>query len=94
MSFIAEVSHQIAESVGSARATTLTIVFRSTMRPGTIEELVLPIFEDALRDRMDLVELVYNPEFLRESVAIEDFFNPPKIVIGTKDGKGARLLTS
>lgn len=62
------------------------------MRPGTIEELVLPIFEDALRDRIDLVELVYNPEFLRESVAIQDFFNPPKIVVGTKDGERCAAL--
>jgi GDP-mannose 6-dehydrogenase len=86
MSFIVEVSHQLAELVGPARTTPLTVVFRSTMRPGTIEELVLPIFEEALKDRIDLVELVYNPEFLRESVAIQDFVNPPKIVIGTKDG--------
>jgi GDP-mannose 6-dehydrogenase len=87
MSFIVEVSHQIAESISPNRATPLTVVFRSTMRPGTIEELVLPIFENELRDRIDLVELVYNPEFLRESVAIQDFFNPPKIVIGTKNGE-------
>src|SRR5437899_2112854 len=78
MSFIAEVSHQIAESVGPARTNPLTVVFRSTVRPGTLEELVLPIFEYTLGDRIELVELVYNPEFLRESVAIEDFFHPPK----------------
>lgn len=92
MSFIVEVSHQIAELVGTDRATPLTIVFRSTMRPGTIEELVLPIFENELKDRMDLVELVYNPEFLRESVAIEDFSHPPKIVIGTKTGERCTAL--
>ena len=34
MSFIVEVSHQIAELIGPARAKTLTVVFRSTMRPG------------------------------------------------------------
>ncbi|MGY4602903.1 GDP-mannose 6-dehydrogenase [Bradyrhizobium sp. USDA 4474] len=92
MSFVVEVSHHIAELVGPARATPLTVVFRSTMRPGTIEELVLPIFEDALRDRIGQVELVYNPEFLRESVAIQDFFNPPKIVVGTKDGQRCTAL--
>jgi GDP-mannose 6-dehydrogenase len=43
MSFVVEVSHQIAELFSPARATTLTVVFRSTMRPGTIEELVLLI---------------------------------------------------
>lgn len=93
MSFIAEVSRHIAQLVGSARSTTLTVVFRSTMRRGTIEDLVLPIFEEALKDRIDLVELVYNPEFLRESVAIQDFFNPPKIVIGTKGGERCAALT-
>jgi GDP-mannose 6-dehydrogenase len=92
MSYVVEISHQIAELIGRDRATPLTVVFRSTMRPGTIEELVLPIFEDALRDRIDLVELVYNPEFLRESVAIQDFFNPPKIVIGTKGGERCTAL--
>ena len=53
MSFIVEVSRQIAEMVAPARTATLTVVFRSTIRPGTIEELVLPIFEDALRGGMD-----------------------------------------
>ena len=92
MSFIVEVSHQIAHLVRPARSTKLTVVFRSTVRPGTIEELVLPIFENALKGRMDRVEIVYNPEFLRESVAIEDFFNPPKIVVGTKDGERCAVL--
>ena len=92
MSFVAEVSHQIADLIGPARTTALTVVFRSTMRPGTIEDLVLPIFESALNGRMELVEVVYNPEFLRESVAIEDFFNPPKIVVGTKDGERCTAL--
>jgi GDP-mannose 6-dehydrogenase len=39
------------------------------------------------------VELVYNPEFRRESVAVKDFFAPPKIVVGTADGKpSARMV--
>ncbi|MBV9065843.1 MAG: nucleotide sugar dehydrogenase [Methylobacteriaceae bacterium] len=92
MRFIAEVSHQIAELVSPARSGALTVVFRSTVRPGTIEELVLPIFEAALKGRMDLVELVYNPEFLRESVAVEDFFHPPKIVVGTSNGQKCAAL--
>lgn len=87
MSYIAEVSRQIAKSADTARALPLTVVYRSTIRPGTIDSLVEPIFKSVLKGKMSAVELVYNPEFLRESVAIKDFFSPPKIVIGTRDGK-------
>ena len=87
MSYIAEVSRQIAKSADTVRAQPLTVVYRSTIRPGTIDSLVEPIFRSVLKDKISAVELVYNPEFLRESVAIKDFFSPPKIVIGTRDGK-------
>jgi GDP-mannose 6-dehydrogenase len=87
MSYIAEVTRQIASQISTTRAKPLTVAYRSTFRPGTIEELVTPIFKTFLKDRFNSVELVYNPEFLRESVAIKDYFNPPKIVIGTKDGQ-------
>jgi len=66
----------------------LTVVYRSTVRPGTIEELISPIFRAALDDKTEtVVNLVYNPEFLRESSAVKDYFAPPKIVIGTRDGR-------
>lgn len=88
MSDIAEVSRQIAMHVRpGARDKKLAVVYRSTFRPGTIEELILPVFHSVLGADADAVDLVYNPEFLREAVAIYDYFNPPKIVIGTADGK-------
>lgn len=88
MSYIAEVTRQIAAAIARHGASGLTVAYRSTVRPGTMEELVLPIFAAALGDRTDqLVEVVYNPEFLRESSAIWDFNNPPKIVVGTRDGQ-------
>jgi GDP-mannose 6-dehydrogenase len=85
---VAEVTRQIAKGVRSVdRKEKLTVVYRSTIRPGTIEGLILPIFRSALGDAQDLIEIVYNPEFLREASAVQDFFNPPKIVIGTHDGR-------
>lgn len=87
MSYIAEVSRQIATTVDRTRKTPLTVLFRSTIRPGTIEELIEPIFRTLLGDDSRAIELVYNPEFLREATAIKDYFDPPKIVIGTADGK-------
>jgi GDP-mannose 6-dehydrogenase len=87
MSYIAEVTRQIAAAIGPARTRPLTVVYRSTVRPGTVDELVEPIFRSVLQDRTEIVEIVYNPEFLRESVAVKDFFSPPKIVVGTRDGR-------
>lgn len=87
MSYIAEVSRQIATAIGLGRRQPITVVYRSTMRPGTMTDFIRPIFANILGGHLAGTELVYNPEFLRESVAISDFFNPPKIVIGTHDGK-------
>ena len=84
---IAEVTRQIANAVRSIdRKDKLTVVYRSTIRPGTIDGLILPIFEAALGSATDRIEVVYNPEFLREATAVHDFFNPPKVVVGTHDG--------
>ncbi|AWL99658.1 nucleotide sugar dehydrogenase [Bradyrhizobium amphicarpaeae] len=93
MRFIAEVSRQIAAHVDHNRATPLAVVYRSTVRPGTMEELVAPIFQAALGPHFNnAVELVYNPEFLRESSAIADYFAPPKIVIGTSNGQSSNAM--
>jgi GDP-mannose 6-dehydrogenase len=87
LSYIAEVTRQIATGIRRDRKTRLTVAYRSTIRPGTVDGLIAPIFRSILGENFgDVIELVYNPEFLRESSAISDFFNPPKIVIGTFDG--------
>lgn len=87
MRHIAEVTRQIAAATSRRRGQPLTVAYRSTVRPGTIEGLIEPIFRAELGDAFDMaIELVYNPEFLREASAVSDYFEPPKIVIGTKDG--------
>lgn len=88
MVHIAEVSRQIAVAIDPSRPTPLTVVYRSTMRPGAVDELILPIFSNLLGPAAaKVVEYVYNPEFLREASAIRDYFSPPKIVIGTADAR-------
>ena len=88
MNHIIEVTRQIAAAVDPKRTTPLTVAFRSTIRPGTIEDLIMPMFRARLGEATDrLVQLVYSPEFLREGSAVQDFFEPPKVVIGTMDGK-------
>jgi GDP-mannose 6-dehydrogenase len=87
MSYIAQVTRQIAAAVKPDRTSPLTVAYRSTMRPGSIDQIIVPIFRSFLGDAADrVVELVYNPEFLREATAVDDYFHPPKIVLGTRDG--------
>lgn len=87
MSYIAQVTRSIAAAIKPDRVKPLTVAYRSTMRPGTTAQIIEPIFQAHLGKKfMGAVELVYNPEFLREATAVDDYFNPPKIVIGTRDG--------
>lgn len=88
MRYIIEVSRQIALALASrASENHLTVAYRSTMRPGSMRKLITPIFQTNIGTVWPgQIELVYNPEFLREAQAVQDFFNPPKIVVGTRDG--------
>lgn len=93
MRYIADVSRQIAQALLALPDQKTTVAYRSTMRPGSIRHLISPIFETNLGDGWsDRIELVYNPEFLREAMAINDYFHPSKIVIGTKDGKESVVM--
>ncbi|OWJ84114.1 GDP-mannose dehydrogenase [Haematobacter missouriensis] len=93
MSYIAEVSRQIAQALPE-NGRKITVTYRSTIRPGSMEHLIAPIFENAMGPERFArqVELVYNPEFLREGTAIKDYFHPPKIVVGTKDGQPSETM--
>jgi GDP-mannose 6-dehydrogenase len=80
---------RVAEQIGAELAhlgRRHTIVFRSTMLPGTCEDLLIPILERAsgLRAGADFGVAV-NPEYLREGSSVRDFHEPPKTVIGELD---------
>lgn len=86
---IVNVSREIALCLSQrAPQKRLVVAYRSTLRPGSMRRLVIPIFAAQLGpDWARRVALVYHPEFLREAQAVEDFFHPPKIVLGTCDGQ-------
>jgi UDPglucose 6-dehydrogenase len=59
------------------------LVFRSTMLPGTMRNVVLDYLEANCNLKLGKdYDVLYNPEFLRQHSAIEDFFTPDRIVIG------------
>ena len=59
------------------------LVFRSTMLPGTMRNVVLDYLEaNCYLKRGKDYDVLYNPEFLRQQSALEDFFSPDRIVIG------------
>lgn len=63
-----------------------TVVFRSTMLPGTCERLLIPTLEKASGRKAGTdFGVAVNPEFLREGSSVTDFFAPPKTVIGEFD---------
>jgi GDP-mannose 6-dehydrogenase len=67
---------EIAEHL-PRRGKPLIVAIRSTVFPGTCEELVLPAFADN-----PAVSVVAHPEFLREGSAVRDFLEPPLLVVG------------
>ena len=88
---------RVSEEIGLAlrdKETAHHVVFRSTMLPGTVEDLLIPILEaHSGKEVGSGFEVCYNPEFLREGSSVRDFYNPPKIVIGERtQGSGDLLL--
>jgi GDP-mannose 6-dehydrogenase len=65
------------------------VVLRSTVPPGTTEQRILPILQEASgRHIGEGLSLVFNPEFLREGSSVKDFHQPPQTVIGSLDEAG------
>jgi GDP-mannose 6-dehydrogenase len=85
-----------AEQIGSALAVKddyHVVVFRSTVPPKTTRNILIPILEQTSGKRSGRdFGVCFNPEFLRESSAIEDFYAPPKTVIGAVDQRSSAAV--
>jgi GDP-mannose 6-dehydrogenase len=89
---------RICEQIGEALKTKKerhTVVIRSTILPGTMHKVVIPILEDFSGKKAgDDFGVCNNPEFLREGSAVKDFRCPPKTVIGEFDRRSGDILAT
>jgi len=70
-----------------------TICVKSTVPPSTTDQIIRELLEsESKKECYKDFGLVYNPEFLREGFAIEDFLNPDRIVIGANDQKSFTIV--
>src|SRR6185295_14377473 len=94
LKYIKRVCEQIGETIATHPGAPI-IVMRSTMLPGTMREVVIPILEKFSGKKAgEEFGLCINPEFLREGTAVHDYYHPPKTVIGEVNRASGDLLAS
>ena len=87
LGYIMAVAQEIGETLATMPVSEEAplIVFRSTMPPGTMEGKIIPKLTELAGAPGERYEIAFNPEFLRESTAIADYYAPAKIVIGERE---------
>ena len=89
---------RVCQLIGDAlrkKADWHTVVIRSTILPGTMRNVVIPLLEEH-SGKVAGVEfgICNNPEFLREGSAVKDFNAPPKTVVGQLDCRSGDIVAS
>src|SRR5215469_17478575 len=85
LSFVYQAVREIAPLLSGAAV----VITKSTVPVGTGDEI-----EIILREKRpdDDIQVVSNPEFLREGAAIQDFKHPDRIVVGSDDDNARKVL--
>jgi UDPglucose 6-dehydrogenase len=80
---------QVAKDLGPLLKSYTVIVDKSTVPVGTADKVHAAMAEKA---SLELFDVVSNPEFLREGVAVEDFLKPERVVIGASSEKAREVM--
>jgi UDPglucose 6-dehydrogenase/GDP-mannose 6-dehydrogenase len=92
LSYIKTVAHQIGDVLRDKEDYHVVVV-KSTVVPGTTDDVVRPILEEASGKTAGVdFGVGMNPEFLREGEAVDDFMNPDRIVLGGIDERTRDVL--
>jgi GDP-mannose 6-dehydrogenase len=92
LSYLLSVARQLGDFLGRSSGYHVINV-RSTVMPGTVEEVFVPAVEQRSGKRRGAdFGVCMNPEFLRESTSITDFYNPPFTVIGQLDERSGDVV--
>ena len=87
---------RLSEQIGAALKTKSqphTVVIRSTVQPGTVEETIIPILEKhSGKIAQEDFYVCFQPEFLREGSSVQDYDFPPMTVVGVGEAKAAGPL--
>lgn len=78
----------VASEIGKIMTSYKVIVNKSTVPVGTADKVSERIRENTSVE----FDVVSNPEFLREGVAVEDFMKPERVVVGTRSERAAKLM--
>jgi UDPglucose 6-dehydrogenase len=83
----------VAKTIGEHIAGYRVVIDKSTVPVGTADRVAEAIREtQAARGTKHEVDVVSNPEFLKEGAAIEDFMRPDRVVVGTDNPRTGELL--
>lgn len=81
---------KVADDIGPLLENYTVIVDKSTVPVGTAEKVAQRI---KVKSKVDF-DVVSNPEFLREGVAVEDFMKPERVVIGTRSERARKVMSA
>src|SRR5437660_4016506 len=71
------------------------VVVRSTVLPGTVNDIGRPLLEkESAKQAGKDFGICMNPEFMRETTAIHDFYHPPFTIIGACDDRAAERVAA